>query len=199
MHLPDALAANGVRWVAADNSRDPVQRAIGPARTVPRHPTNLYFNVCTRAAQLDEHRHLLAARTRTTPATTWPRFVELEAQTMLAHVLDNDPRPHYVHQSNLAGERMFYDLADAVLDRHRELFAVELTQPTLAEAGAELARRAAWREAVRARAVTAFSQDGRMHLRSTHALQFPVTGVADRSRWTACIGPDDGDVVLALA
>jgi hypothetical protein len=219
MHLPDALAANGVRWIAADNSREPVQRTIGAARTVPRHPTNLAFNACTREAQLDEYHHLYltragrergrrgTTRSRLAPAVTWRRFVDLEAETILAHVLDNDPRPHYVHQSNLAGERIFYDLADTVLERHHELFCVELTQPTLGESGAELARRAAWRAALRARSITGFVKDGRMHLRSTEPVRFPVTGAggadagatAQESRWTACIGPEDDDVVLPLA
>jgi hypothetical protein len=215
--LAGALADTGVRWIAADNSRDPVQRTVGPARTVPRHPTNMYFNVCTRDAQLDEYHHLFLARmgrepstataTRLAPATTWAGFLDLEARTMLRHILANDPRPHYVHQSNLAGERMLYDLVDATLDRHRALFSVAVTQPTLAEAGAELARQAAWRDALDRRRVTAFLQDGHVHLRSTEPVEVPVTGAVrtagdetgERSGWTATIGPQDDDVVLALA
>ena len=215
--LPDALADTGVRWIAADNSRDPVQRRIGLARTVPRHPTNMYFDVCTREAQLDEYRHLFLTRigrepsdgrgTRLAPATSWTRFLELEAQTMLAHILANDPRPHYLHQSNLAGDRMHYELVDEVLDRHRELFSVELVQPTLAETGAELARQAAWQDALHSRTVTAFVEDGRLHLSSTEPVQIPVTGawaiederLAEPCSWTVPIGPEDGHVVLALA
>jgi hypothetical protein len=217
VELPAALADTGVRWLAADNSRDPVQRTIGPARTVPRHPTNMYFNVCTREAQLDEYHHLFRARmghessaatmTRLAPATTWVRFLDLEARTMLQHILANDPRPHYVHQSNLAGDRMFYDLVDATLDRHRALFSVEVAQPTLAEAGAELARQAAWQDALHDRSVTAFLKDGRVHLSSTEPVQVPVTGalrtdgdgVNENSGWTEVIGPQDDRVVLTLA
>jgi hypothetical protein len=215
--LAGALADTGVRWLAADNSRDPVQRTIGPARTVPRHPTNMYFNVCTRDAQLDEYHHLFLARigrepsaataTRLAPATTWTDFLDVEARTMLRHILANDPRPHYVHQSNLAGERMLYDLVDATLDRHRALFTVAVAQPTLAEAGAELARQAAWREALDGRCVTAFLQGGHVHLRSAEPVEVPVTGAVRTagddptasSGWTATIGPQDDDVVLALA
>jgi hypothetical protein len=215
--LAAALADTGVRWIAADNSRDPVQRAVGPARTVPRHPTNMYFNVCTRDAQLDEYHHLFLARmgrepstataTRLAPATTWAGFLDVEARTMLRHILANDPRPHYVHQSNLAGERMLYDLVDATLDRHRALFSVAIAQPALAEAGAELARQAAWRDALDRRRVTAFLQDGHLHLRSSQPVEVPVTGAmrtagdetGERSGWTATIGPQDDDVVLALA
>ncbi|MEA2148972.1 MAG: hypothetical protein QOD69_802 [Solirubrobacteraceae bacterium] len=212
--LPGVLAQTGVRWIATDNSHDPVQRRIGPARTVPRHPTNVYFNVCERAAQLDEYEHLSAIRaavvpigaTRIKPAatTTWARFVELEARTMLDHVLGNDPRPHYLHQSNLAGDRMLFDLVDEVLRRHRELFTVELVQPSLADAGAELARRAAWQDALHDRCVTAYVRGGRLHLSSTEPVQIPVTGGAaaaehEPSTWTELIGPLDGHVVCALA
>lgn len=214
--LPAALVDTGVRWIAADNSRDPVQRRIGPARTVPRHPTNMYFNVCTREAQLDEYHHLFltrmgrapgdATQIRLAPATTWTRFVELEAQTMLGHVLGNDPRPHYLHQSNLAGDRMLYELVDEVLDRRQELFSTELVQPSLAEAGAELARQAAWQGALHGRTVTAYSQDGRLHLSSTEPVQIPVTGSsgaegdgAAESHWTAVIGPQDDHVVFTVS
>ena len=212
VELPAALADTRVRWIAADNSRDPVQRTIGPARTVPRHPTNMYFNVCTRATQLDEYHHLFmarmgcespgATRTRLAPATTWRRFLELEAKTMLDHVLANDPRPHYLHQSNLTGDRMLYDLVDEVLDRHNDLFCVKLAQPTLAEAGAELARRAAWLQALHGRHVTGFLKDGELHLDSTAPVQIPVTGAArtadgdSDSGWTPVIGDH---AVLALA
>jgi hypothetical protein len=215
--LPGVLAETRVRWIAEDNSRDPVQRTIGPARTVPRHPTNMYFNVSTREAQLDEYHHLFLSRTghepedttrtRLAPATTWQRFVELEAKTVLDHVLANDPRPHYLHQSNLTGDRMLYDLVDAVLERHGELFSVELAQPTLAETGAELARQAAWQDALHDGSVTAFLKDGRVHLASTAQVQIPVTGVVrsagddldEHSGWTPVIGPEDGHVVLTLA
>jgi hypothetical protein len=217
LDLPGVLAETGVRWIAADNSHDRVQRRIGPARTVPRHPTNMYFNVCTREAQMDEYHHLFltrigrapsdATQVRLAPATTWRRFLELEAQTMLGHVLDNDPRPHYLHQSNLTGDRMLYDLVDEVLDRRRELFDTELVQPSLAEAGAELARQAAWQEALHGRGVTAFVTDGRLHLSSTTPVQVPVTGrsvtggdrAGEESGWTEIIGPEDDHVVLTLA
>jgi hypothetical protein len=214
--LPSALADTGVRWIAADNSRDPVQRTIGRARTVPRHPTNMYFNVCTRDAQLDEYHHLFLTRMgrapdgatpiRLAPATTWRQFLELEAQTMLGHVLGNDPRPHYLHQSNLAGDRMLFDLVDEVLDRRRALFCTELVQPSLAEAGAELARQAAWQDALHSRAVTAYSRDGRLHLSSTEPVQIPVTGwpgtesgTGAESNWTAVIGPEDDHVVITVS
>ena len=57
------------------------------------------------------------------------------------------------------------------------------------------------------RAVTAFLQDGRVHLASATPVQIPVTGVlptasddrGESSGWTPIIGPEDDHVVLALA
>jgi hypothetical protein len=211
--LPAVLRTTGVRFLADDNSREPRQRRVGPALTVPRHPTNLYFNVCRRAAQLDEHHHLFTARfgrerggggvVRLAPATSWERFVQTEADTILGHVLANDPRPHYIHQSNLTGDRMAFDLLDAVLERHRALFACPLEQPTLAEAGIELARQVAWEAAARAHRACGYLQGGRVHVRTAERLAVPLTGVpgmaGEGSGWTDPIGPEDRDVAFALA
>ena len=38
---------------------------------------------------------------RTTPAT-WTDYVTSENNVMFRHVMGNDPRPHFMHQSNLA-------------------------------------------------------------------------------------------------
>jgi hypothetical protein len=215
--LPGVVAQAGVRWIAADNSRDPAPRAIGPARTVGRHPTNMYFNVSTRRAQLDEYHHLFlvraggeqpqGTRTRLAPATSWSHFLDSEAQTILGHIVTNDPRPHFVHQSNLTDDRMLYDLLDRALARHQELFCLELTQPAFAEIGAELLRREAWGDALRRSTFTAFVQDGQLHLECAEPVQIPLTGASpadpaeagEESAWMAPIGPQDGHVVCTLA
>ena len=44
-NLAQALNETGIRWVAADNSRQPTPYGIGNALTVPRHPTNVFYNV----------------------------------------------------------------------------------------------------------------------------------------------------------
>ena len=42
-------------WVGDDNSAKPNQRPIGNALTFPRYPSNVYYNVASRADQLDEY------------------------------------------------------------------------------------------------------------------------------------------------
>ena len=50
-----ALTKAGIRWIGADNSREPTPYVIGSAVTIPRHPANVYYNVGTLAEQLDEY------------------------------------------------------------------------------------------------------------------------------------------------
>ncbi|MCA1698604.1 MAG: hypothetical protein LC790_06740, partial [Actinobacteria bacterium] len=211
--MPHALTRTGIRWIADDNSRRPVQHCLGSALTVPRYPTNMYFNVATCTDQLHEHDHRLASSsdahgvTRLTHGTTWGEFVNNEADTMLLHVLGNDPRPHYVHQSNLSGERIAYKLLHEAVARFREHFNVELTQLSLSQAGEELALQAAWRQALDAGGVSAYLHDGRLHVRSEEALCLPITGTQEvgseygssRSGWSQAVESEHGDVVFTVA
>jgi hypothetical protein len=158
--MPSALAATGITAIAADASRQPDQYTIGPARTVPRHPSNVYYNVGTFAEQLDEYNYLylppeLGGACVPTPVTTclsrpatYEEFLASESRIMLGHILGNDPRPNYAHQSNLAEDGTLYPLLDAVMGRYRTWFKVGLTQPTMTQVAELLADIASWTAAV---------------------------------------------------
>ena len=45
----NAFTNNGIQWVGDDNSAKPNQRAVGTALTVPRYPSNVYYNVAVPA------------------------------------------------------------------------------------------------------------------------------------------------------
>ncbi len=68
-NLAGALADNGVKWVASDNSREPEQRAVGAALTVPRHPMNVYYNVGTEAEMTDEYNWMTTTSSRRRPGS----------------------------------------------------------------------------------------------------------------------------------
>ncbi|RNL70163.1 hypothetical protein [Streptomyces sp. I6] len=176
-HLAPALADNGIVWLASDNSRDPVQRRVGPALTVSRHPMNVFYNAGREAEQVDEYNWIYTSRAQggsgicedsatTTcldapldPATGYAdHIVPLEARIAMGHVLANDPRPHFIHQSNLAEDRIAYPVLDRILDQYAELYADDtpLVNPRMKEAGEELRERAAWDGAVEAGQVTAY-------------------------------------------
>ncbi|WP_309096274.1 hypothetical protein [Streptomyces sp.] len=195
-HLAGALADTGVRWIASDNSREPGQRAVGKALTVPRHPMNVYYNVGTAAEMADEYNWVYTSRadggsgvcednpTSTCldepldPATGYAEhIVPQEARTALGHVLAGDPRPHYAHQSNLAEDRLLYPVMEQVLDRYRALFAdnTPLENPRHSAIGTEVQRRAAWRSALADNRVTAYRIGNTVTVTAPSGTQIPVT------------------------
>ncbi|MDQ0990470.1 hypothetical protein [Streptomyces sp. V3I7] len=196
-NLAGALATNGIRWTASDNSREPEQRPVGSSTlTVPRYPMNVYYNVGTKAEMADEYNYIYTSRAdggsgvcENNPASTClpapldtatgydAHIVPAEARTDLGHVLGNDPRPHYAHQSNLAEDRILYPVLNEVLARYRALFTdntpiVNLRQSAL---GAELQNRAKWQDALDAGKVTAYRVGSTVTVTAPSGTQVPVT------------------------
>ncbi|MEV6649862.1 hypothetical protein [Streptomyces sp. NPDC051219] len=195
-NLAPALADNGVKWTASDNSREPRQRAVGSALTVPRHPMNVYYNVGTAAEMTDEYNWIYTSAEdggsgvcATNPASTCldepldeatgytGHIVPQEARTALGHVIGNDPRPHYVHQSNLAEERILYPVLDKLLADYRGLFAdnAPIVNPRQSQAGTELNRRTAWDKALADGKVTAYRVGTTVTVKAPAGVTAPVT------------------------
>jgi hypothetical protein len=163
-NLVRALNALNIRWAGSDNSREPVQRAVGEATTVPRYPMNIYYNTGTRAEAVDEYNWIYNSAanggsglcesnpastciTPLDPATGFDTYIlPNEARVTLSHVLANSPRPHYAHQSNLAEDRILYPVIDRTLASYKSYFATTapIVNPTHTEAGTEIARQRAW-------------------------------------------------------
>lgn len=165
--LAGALRDSHIRWVASDASRERDIRRIGPATTVPRYPMNIFYNAQTEAEEVDEYNWIYNDRAHggsgvcqdnpatstciepLDPATGFDRYiVPLESRIALSHVLNNDPRPHYAHQANLAGERILYPVLDRMLATYRSIYApnTPIVNPTMGASGTELTRQAAWRK-----------------------------------------------------
>ncbi|MEU7006108.1 hypothetical protein [Streptomyces sp. NPDC046332] len=195
-NLAGALSDNGVKWLASDNSREPQQRPVGAAKTVPRHPMNVFYNVGTAAEMADEYNWVYTSRAdggsgicESNPASTClpapldtatgyaTHIVPQEARTALSHVVANDPRPHYVHQSNLAEDRILYPVLDRVLADYRGLFAdnTPLVTPRQRDVGTELDRRAAWDRALAAGQVTAYRIGTTVTVKAPSGVAAPVT------------------------
>ncbi|MEU1403157.1 hypothetical protein ABZ471_12470 [Streptomyces sp. NPDC005728] len=177
-NLAPALADNGIDWLASDNSRDPEQRKVGPATTVSRYPMNVFYNTGRAAEQVDEYNWIYTGRAQggsgiceDNPATTTclpsplntgtgygDHIVPLETRIAFGHVLSNDPKPHFIHQSNLAEDRIAYPVLNGVLDGYDTLFAdnTPLVNLRMKDIGTELQRRAAWKTALSAGQVTAY-------------------------------------------
>ncbi|MGW4982148.1 hypothetical protein [Streptomyces mirabilis] len=177
-NLAPALTDNGVAWLGSDDSREPDQRQVGPATTVPRYPMNVFYNAGRTAEQVDEYNWIYTSRAQggsgicedhsdtstclSAPLDTSTGYadyiVPLETRIDLGHVLSNDPKPHFIHQSNLAEDRIAYPVLDGVLDGYDALFAdnTPVVNLRMKDIGTELQRRAAWKTAVSAGQVTAY-------------------------------------------
>lgn len=194
--LAGALADAGVRWTGSDDSREPQQRPVGNALTVPRYPMNVYYNVGKAAEMTDEYNWIYTSKAdggsgvcENNPTSTClpapldtatgyqSYIVPQEASTALRHVLANDPRPHYLHQSNLAEERIAYPVLDKVLGDYRGLFAdsapiVNLRQKDI---GTELSRQSAWAQALADGKVTAYRVGNTVTVQTPSGVMAPVT------------------------
>jgi hypothetical protein len=196
-NLALALADNGITWLASDNSREPGQRQVGAATTVPRYPMNIFYNAGRAAEQVDEYNWIYTSRAQggsgiceDNPATTTclpapldtatgytEHIVPLERQIALGHVLANDPKPHFIHQSNLAEDRIAYPVLDGVLHTYDTLFAenTPVVNPRMKDIGSELWRRAAWRAAVQSGQVTAYRIGGTVTVEGPDGVAVPAT------------------------
>ncbi|MFI9240500.1 hypothetical protein [Streptomyces sp. NPDC053079] len=174
--LAPALTQAGVSWLASDSSREREQRPVGPSLTVPRYPMNVFYNAGKATEQVDEYNWLytrksdggsgLCEGSATTTCLKEPLpsstgyadyIVPLESRIAMGHVLANDPRPHFIHQSNLAEERIGYQALEKILADYRALFAdnAPLVNLRMRDIGTELRKRATWAAAVKAGTVSA--------------------------------------------
>ena len=83
-------------------------------QAVPRYPSNVYYNVANRADQLDEYNWIYTSpptggcvpitnvTTCNAAPVDWTYYLNSETRIMFGHLMGNDPRPHYFHQTNIA-------------------------------------------------------------------------------------------------
>ena len=143
---------------------------------VPRYPTNIYYNVSTEAQEVDEYTTLydlptckpITGVTTCNPAGTPFSMSAIVASVdsgMFSHMMGNDPRPHYFHQTNLMGpsnqvastgtppataatkgDGLFYETMNPLLAEYRGYFATNapIEQLTMPQIGTLLNEQAAW-------------------------------------------------------
>jgi hypothetical protein len=195
-NLGPAFTQTGIAWAGSDNSRDPAQRKVGSALTVPRHPMNIFFNVATAEEETREYNWIYTSRANggsgiceDNPGTTTciqpldPQsgfrdyIVPLETRIALSHIVNNDPRPHYVHQSNITEDRIIYPLLESVFSRYKSLFAANTPAVNLrmSAIGTQLKRESAWRNAVNNGTARAQLRDGVVTVTGPPGLDIPLT------------------------
>ncbi|MEO3767837.1 hypothetical protein [Streptomyces sp. B5E4] len=208
-NLAPALGTTGVRWLASDRARDPLQRRVGTASTVPRYGLGLFAGAGREREQVDAYTYRygegslaadpgagdggggdrgagegpvaggggLCAAPPDPESRYRSSLVPRAAHAALGHVLAPDPGPHYLHQSNLAEDRIAYPLLDRVLADYRRLFtpATPLDNPRLGAIARDLRRRGVWAEAVRNGEVTAYRVGGTVTVRAPAGVEVPLT------------------------
>ncbi|SDF22248.1 Fibronectin type III domain-containing protein [Blastococcus fimeti] len=172
--LGPVLAELGVEYVASDASRELLARPVGSgAITVPRYPMNIYYNTATYREQIDEYNWYYTsaeaggggicennpASTCITPlpagddaaakASFEGYLAPLEIRNAFGKVITNDPRPFYVHQSNLAEDGLLYPVVEGVLDQYRATYAdsAGLIRTDMESQSRQLDRMTTWRAA----------------------------------------------------
>lgn len=195
-NLAPALAAQRVAWTGSDASREPNQRAVGASTlTVPRHPMNVYYNAATVSDEINEYNWIYTSAANggsgicennptstcispLDPNTGYTSYiVPTEARIALSHITANDPRPTYVHQSNLSQDRILYPALNAILGDYRAEFAANapIVEQTLAAEGQTLQQQSAWAAAIAAGTVSGYVQGGKIHVTAPSGLDVPVT------------------------
>ena len=179
---------------AQDASRQPQQYSLGKALGAPRYPSNIYYNAANWPDELNEYNTLYVAQgdslgdptyttetghctdtsattCRSTPATE-ADFLASESHIMLSHVLANDPRVNYAHQSDLIGPAtdsngqdygyIILDLISNMLSQYNNWYAstAPLDQMTDVSEAQVMAEQAAWATASAGGNVSATVQNG---------------------------------------
>jgi hypothetical protein len=180
-NLARALTNTNITFIGSDNSRETTLRTIGSARTSPRYPMNIFYNVAKKSEEVDEYNWIYtsaanggsgicennATSTCITPLDTGSGFdayiVPLEARNALLHVVSNSPRAHYAHQSNLAEDRILYAVLNKLLADYKTTFATNtpVVNATLTALGTEMRNQQDWTATGRSR-ITAYIQGGQL-------------------------------------
>ena len=127
---------------------------------------------------------------------------------MFGHLMGNDPRPHYFHQTNIAQSDLaraasdtavggtLYAVIDTLLGRYDQVFdrsSTPLLQLSQQQVADTLAQQDRWAANRKAGAVTAWLRDGVVHVANggATAVEVPLTGTTvgalyggQRSGWT---------------
>ncbi len=183
------------------------------AQVVPRHPINIYYNASTEAQEVDEYNTLylppslggecVASSTTTceTAPATFAGIVNSVVSGMFQNMMANDPRPSYVHQTNIighppaggattgtppntpekTGDGLLYSVLNPLLEEYSQYFAssAPYEQLTLGAIGTLLGEQAAWKAALSAGTVSGYIEGNQVTIQNSGAaaISAPLTGV----------------------
>jgi hypothetical protein len=214
--MPTAMAGTGIQVFGSDASRQPdtytISSGSNVAHAAPRYPSNIYYNASNWPDELNEYNTLYVApgvslgnsqypgetgrcagssvtTCTTTPATEQSALAS-ESHIMLSHVLANNPRVGYAHQSNLIGPATqtvngttsdygytLITLINNMLAQYNSWYTAPLQQITDASESQTLAEQSAWASTESAGTVTATETNGNVTITNggSASANVPVT------------------------
>lgn len=180
-----AIADQGIRYIVSDtsvtgqNNPSPnvaIVNALQPSvLEVPRHPTNLYYNVSTPAEWVAEYNSIYFSYWGRN--LTYAEILDDQSNLILTSMLKGDIDPWMFHQPNMRAydgtHSLLGDLMNATLAKYHALVNFPITSPSLDQLGQLMADRAAYNAA----GVTATITPGvSITLTATQPTVVPVTG-----------------------
>ncbi|HWC81134.1 MAG TPA: putative Ig domain-containing protein [Pseudonocardiaceae bacterium] len=207
-NMPAAMNGAAIKTFGSDASRQPNSYTIGGASSAPRYPSNIYYNASNWANQLSEYNTLYVNPDTSIGDSTYPsengRCVATSATTclsapateasllaseshiMLGHVLGNNPRMSYAHQSDLIGPAQqggadygytLISLINDMLAQYNNWYTVPLSQVTDTTSAQALARQSGWAATETANTVSASVTNGVVTVTNsgTGSASVPVT------------------------
>ena len=230
-NMPSALNATNVTTFAQDASRQPQQYSLGGALGAPRYPSNIYYNASNWPDELNEYNTLYvkqgvslgdpanpgdvghcvdtAVTTCVNQPATEADVLASETHIMMSHVLANNPRVGYAHQSDLIGpaSRSGQDygytiltLIDSMLSQYGNWFTATapLDQMTDVSEAQVLAEQGAWASAAASGQVTATESGGSVTITNNGSdVKVPVTVPPGTTVGGAAFGQPYGGLMSA--
>ena len=204
-NMPASFTGTGITTFAQDGSRQPTQYSLGAALGSPRYPSNIYYNASNWTDELNEYNTLYVAQgdsiggtetghctnTSATTCLTAPLteagVLASESHIMLGHVLADNPRVGYAHQSDLIGPATqngadygytILDLISNMLSQYNAWYNTNspLAQMTDVTAAQTLAEQGAWATASAGGNYTASITNGTVTVKNNGAaVNVPIT------------------------
>ena len=100
-----------------------------------------------------------------------------QVQIVFNALLNNDPRPFFMHQSNLTGDRLGYTVMDSTLSAYRAVYGASapIVNLPMSGDGVVLHNRQLWATALREGLVTAWVQGNTVTISGPAGTTVPVT------------------------
>jgi hypothetical protein len=167
------------------------------ATAIPRYPTNIYYNAATNAQEINEYETLYDLPTCTANAATTcnaagtaftmsqiVNSIDFANPGMFSHMMGNDPRPHYFHQTNMMnqttpGDALYYQVMDPLLAQYHAYFTDDapIEQLTMQATGTLLNEQGAWATAAGSQVTGSIEGNVVTVNNGGAAMNIPLTGI----------------------